>query len=140
EPFTFAHLENGTRRRYRTVSRSVVSREIAGDVRVTDEANPFSLNLEAVLCLIDREHVFPDRISGAGVIQAGLMSPLARVKLGEKRTGPRVDRTHRPPRGRLGAAREVADVEVAAHDEVVIAGEADVCQVCGQSPAGVRRP
>ena len=107
-------------------------------MRVSDQRDPLALCLQAVRRLADREHVFPDRVARARVVEAhaGLLS--------ERREWPQVlarvfvDHLDRPARGGTCAHREVPDVDVAANDQVVVARQAPLHDLPYERGAGIR--
>ena len=94
--------------------------------------------VDALLRLPGREHVLPDRVARAGVVERGLPG---RVGGGERsQVGHRVlaDRLLRPAGGRRGAGGEVRDRDLTCDHQVVVPGERQVAPVAGELDALVR--
>src|SRR5919108_1146873 len=53
EPLTLGDLQHRSRRRHLSLRRAIVAREVAGDMRVPDQADPLVLSGEAVARLVD---------------------------------------------------------------------------------------
>ena len=94
---------------------------------VADQAHALGLRVEAQLGEQGREHVLPHRVARARVVEPdpaiarSLGSSSCRYARFSAREG-----LLGPARGQLGAARELVQRDVAAHGEVVVAGQADV--------------
>ena len=105
---------------------------------VPDQADPVRLLVHAQLGLERREHVFPDRIARARVVETDLLVGLARLERFQVGTRLRRDRLLRPPGGERCAARELLQREAADDAEIVVSGEADGGVLAGEGHAGVR--
>src|SRR5579884_883828 len=105
---------------------------------MTDQADPVALDVEAQLGVQRREHVLPDGIARARVVEADRLIEVLGLELIEVLTRLLVDRRLRPPRRKHGAARELLEGQRATDAEVVVAGETDGSMSARELNAGVR--
>src|SRR4029079_2775407 len=81
QPLAFGQVELSAGLRHLAVGGfAVAAREVARDVRMADEANALVLRVEAIVRLIDRENVFPHRVTRARVIEASRLATLQRLE------------------------------------------------------------
>src|SRR5918911_3633922 len=100
-----------------------------------DRAEPGPHEPNALRGLPGGEHVLPDRIAGARVVEAELVLGVARfepAQVVERLLG---DVLLGPARSRRRARRELRDVELPENDKVVVAGEAELTPLGGEAHA-----
>ena len=106
-------------------------------MRVADQRDALGLAVEAQLGEQRAEHVLPDRIARAGVVEADRVLLAGRLQRGEELHVRVADRLARPARRDRGAGRELLEADRAGHAHVVVAGEADRRVAARQLDAGV---
>ena len=108
------------------------------DVRVADERDALALDVEAQLGEQRAEHVLPDRVARARVVEADAGLLAGRRQRAQELEVRRADRLLRPARGERRARRELVEADLAGDAEVVVAGQADRRVPARQLDAGVR--
>ncbi len=104
---------------------------------MADQAHPVGLDVQAQFRLQRGEDVFPDRVAGAGVVEADRLVEVLgfqRVQIGP---GLRGDRLLGPAGGQRGTLGELLQGQRAANAQVVVAGQAHGRVAAGQLDAGV---
>ena len=138
EPLARAEVERrASRTRLARGRRARLAHERQCDVGVADQAHPLGLGVEAQLGQQRREDVLPHGVPGAGVIEAETVVQLLGlelVEIGEVLVGQSL---LGPARRQFGAAGELVERYVAAHGEVVVAGQAHIGALGGQLAARV---
>ena len=118
---------------------ALVALERERHVRVSDQADAARLGVEAQLGEQRREHVLPDGVARAGVVEPdrALVAP-AGSRLSQE--GEVLGRDHlaRPLGREHRAARELIERDLAGDGEVVVARQADGGVLAGELDAGVR--
>ena len=105
---------------------------------MADRAHARLHQVHALVGLPGREHVLPDRIARRGVPEADLAAVLEGAQAAQELERVGSDRLARPARRRRGAGREVGDVDLAGHHEVVVAGQAQIAALACELDAVVR--
>ncbi len=107
------------------------------DVRVADQADAIALLVQAQLGQQRGQHVLPDGVARAGVVEAHRSLLCLRLERGEEGEVLRRDHLLRPLRGQARAQGELVQRDLAGDREVVISGQAHGGVLAGELHAGV---
>ncbi len=97
------------------------AREVERDVRMADQRDPARLCVEAQLGLQRGEHVLPDRVARARVIERDVLQHRGGVQAPQVFERVRTDRLARPGGGERRAAGELLERNRPRHAKVVVA-------------------